>query len=124
MEGDYSPLVFKKYENDKYACLQGGRMCSQATRSAPPAVARIVLTMLRLARCCRYFPEEKFCHPRDNLSATPQMYKIRGSGAKEVCQESLFHLLSLFLLATAVAHGVASRRCQLGTIEKLGWELA
>eukprot|EP00965_Chrysotila_dentata_P255755 6212330-Pleurochrysis_carterae.AAC.3 len=29
------------------------------------------------ARCCRYFPAEKFCHPRDNLSATPQMYKIK-----------------------------------------------
>eukprot|EP00965_Chrysotila_dentata_P093122 3075762-Pleurochrysis_carterae.AAC.1 len=42
------------------------------------------------ARCCRYFPAEKFCHPRDNLSATPQKYKIGGSGAKEVCQESLY----------------------------------
>eukprot|EP00965_Chrysotila_dentata_P093468 3087483-Pleurochrysis_carterae.AAC.1 len=46
-EGDYSSLLFIEYENEKYACLQRGRMCSQATRSAPAAVARIALTMLR-----------------------------------------------------------------------------
>eukprot|EP00965_Chrysotila_dentata_P046300 1539121-Pleurochrysis_carterae.AAC.1 len=41
-----------------HVCLQGRRMCSQATRSAPLAVARIVLTMLRLgvaAISCRIF---------------------------------------------------------------------
>eukprot|EP00965_Chrysotila_dentata_P102942 3398381-Pleurochrysis_carterae.AAC.1 len=32
--GDYSPLVFTKHENVKYACSQRGRMCSGYTKRA------------------------------------------------------------------------------------------
>eukprot|EP00965_Chrysotila_dentata_P137228 4539291-Pleurochrysis_carterae.AAC.1 len=51
MEGQISDCrapIERERSGRIYVCLQRGRMCSQAIRSAPPAVARLVLTMLRL----------------------------------------------------------------------------
>eukprot|EP00965_Chrysotila_dentata_P206926 6183825-Pleurochrysis_carterae.AAC.2 len=66
---------------------RSGGMCSRGYRKRPSGGCPNCFNNDAEARCCRFFPAEKFCHP--NLSANPQMCKIGDSRANRNTSSSV-----------------------------------